>query len=730
MKKEDQIRKNKIIEYINSKEYTKMTAKQIAVIFGIPKEEYKVYEKILNSIEKDGYIYYDDSKRICKVDNVNIFACKYETKSRSFGFGRIIENDSNISSLNDDKDIYISRENSNGSYNNDIVLVKIVARPEGKNKEGKVLKIISRADENIAGIFQKSNNFGFVIPINPAIEDIYIPANKCYGLDDQDRVLVRIIKYPTINRKAEGKVIEVIGKKSDEDIDRTTILAGYNVSSQFSDNVLKEAQFVSNFDVVDCLDGRIDFRKNRIYTIDSEDAKDLDDAVIVNEDKNGNYVLSVHIADVSHYVKPYSELDKEAIKRGTSIYTPGKVIPMLPKELSNGICSLNAGEDRLTLAVDIVYDKKGNILDNRIYKSVINVTKKMSYEKVQAVLDRSDRTVLYEYMDYIKDIELMAELARILKARREKEGSINFDLPETKIILDEKGDVVDVKPYEVGFSNNIIEEFMLAANKVIAETFYHLEAPFIYRIHEEPDIEKLKELNEVLGNMGMTIKGINNKIHPKALADIVLEAENTGDKKKQVVISSLVLRSLKLAKYSEDCLGHFGLAFKYYCHFTSPIRRYPDLFIHRVISLYIDSGYLPDESVLNKLYKNAREFAITSTEREKTATEIEREFDDLYKAKYMKKHLGDVYEGMVSGITKFGMYIKLENTVEGLVTLASLSDDYYIYDEKNMKLIGERTNRVYDVGTKVMVQVVRADEQMHQIDFELVVDLDEENKKY
>lgn len=727
MKKEDQIRKNKIIEYINSKEYTKMTAKQIAVIFAIPKEEYKVYEKILSSIEKDGYIYYDDSKRICKVDNENIFVCRYEVKSRSFGFGRVIENEL-TQDMQEDKDIYISRENNLFAYNNDIVLVKVIERPEGKNKEGKVLKIISRAEENIAGIFEKSNNFGFVVPINSAIDDIYIPTNKCYGLDNEDRVLVRITKYPTLNRKAEGKIVEVIGKSTDKDIDRTTILAGYNVTMKFPESVLKEAEFVSNQNIEEYLENRVDFRKNRIYTIDSEDAKDLDDAVIVKEDKKGNYVLSVHIADVSHYVKPNSELDKEAIKRGTSIYTPGLVIPMLPKELSNGICSLNAGEDRLTLAVDIVYDKQGNILDNRIYKSVINVTKKMSYEKVQAVIDRSNREVLYEYMDYIEDIELMAKLAKILKARREKEGSINFDLPETKIVLDEQGEVIDVKPYEVGFSNNIIEEFMLAANKVVAETFYHLEAPFIYRIHEDPDTDRLKELNEVLANMGMTIKGINNKVHPKAIADVVTEAEKTGDKKKQVVVSSLVLRSLKLAKYNEACLGHFGLAFKYYCHFTSPIRRYPDLFIHRVISEYIDSGYMVEDKILNKLYKNAKEYSLTSSEREKNATEIEREFDDVYKAKYMKKHLGDIYEGMVSGITKFGMYVKLENTVEGLVTLASLPDDYYIHDEKNMRLIGERTNKVYDIGTKVMVQVVRADDKLHQIDFELVVDLNGESK--
>jgi len=721
VKKEDQIRKNKIIEYINSKEYTKMTAKQIAVIFDVHKEQMQDYEKILKKIEKEGYIYYDDSKRICKVDNKDIFVCRYELKSRSFGFGRVIENEYTVNIDQEEKDIYISKDNSNFAFNNDIILVKIIDRPEGKNKEGKVIKIISRADEKIAGIFEKNNNFGFVVPLNPAIDDIYIPQKKCHGIDNGDRVLICIIKYPTLNKKAEGTIVEIVGKENDDDIDRTTILAGYNVNKTFPKEVLKDAEYVANTNIEESLENRVDFRNNRIYTIDSEDAKDLDDAVVVKLDKNNNYVLSVHIADVSHYVKNLSNLDKEAIKRGTSIYTPGLVIPMLPKELSNGICSLNAGEDRLTLAVDITFDKKGNVIDNRIYKSVVCVTKKMTYEKVQEVLDRSNRDTLYEYMNYIEDIELMAELAKVLKKKREQEGSINFDIPESKITLNEKGEVVDVAPYVVGFANNIIEEFMLAANKVVAETFYHLEAPFIYRIHEEPDTEKLKELNEVLAHMGVPIKGIN-KIHPKVLADVMSEIEKEDDDKKKMVVSSLMLRSLKLAKYSEECLGHFGLAFKYYCHFTSPIRRYPDLFIHRVISEYIDNSYVLDDNKLIKLYKQAKEYAYLSSEREKVATEIEREFDDLYKTKYMKKHLGDEYEGVVSGITKFGMYVKLQNTVEGLVTLASLEDDYYIHDEKNMRLVGERTNKVYDIGKKVKVQVVRADEMMHQIDFVIVGD--------
>ncbi len=381
------------------------------------------------------------------------------------------------------------------------------------------------------------------------------------------------------------------------------------------------------------------------------------------------------------------------------------------------------GEDRLSLAIDMVFDKEGNIISNKIYKAVINVTKKMTYEKVQQVIDRSNKETLYEYVDYIEDIELMAKLARILKNKRSKEGSINFDLPESKITLDEKGEVSNIEAYKVGFANNIIEEFMLASNQVIAETFFHIEAPFIYRIHEEPDVEKLRELNETLKNLGInaSIKGLN-KIHPKAISDVMDEVIKTDDEKKQTVISALILRSLKIAKYSELCLGHFGLAFKYYCHFTSPIRRYPDLFIHRVISEYIANGYNPDEKTLSKRYAQAKEYSFISSDREKVATELERECDDLYKAKFMKRHVGDEYEGIISGVTKFGIYIKLDNTVEGLVTMQNLRDDYYIHDEKNMRLIGDRSKKVFELGQKVKIQVIKVNEQLRQIDFEIIGD--------
>ncbi len=715
MKEELSEKKAMVAEYILSKEYTKMTARQIAVILGVPKHEIDILEKMIYELECEGKIYIDDSKRICIVDNKEYFVCKYEAKSKGFGFAVVIS-----SPDNKQEDIHISKENNLESLNSDIVLVRVVKQTEpGKRREGIVIKIIKRAGEKIVGVFAKGEGYGFVVPIVQGINDIYIPGKFCYGLKDKDVVKVEITRYATDTKKAEGKILEIIGSEGDEDIERTSIFASYGVETIFKQSVLDNAEEVAKTDMIADMPSRRDLREEKTYTIDSEDAKDLDDAVTVKLLEDGNFKLSVHIADVSHYVKDGSALDKEAIKRGTSVYTPGKVVPMLPKELSNGICSLNAGEPRLALSVDAVIDKQGKTISTDIYKAIITVTKKMTYEKVAKVLDRSDREVLYEYADYIEDISLMEKLARILRNKRFKEGSINFNIPETKIILDDSGEVINVKPYEITFANNIVEEFMLAANQIVAETFFHLEAPFIYRIHETPDEDKLRELNEVLSNMGTSIKGIK-KVHPKAMAEVLEYFETLGDEEKKVIASTLILRSLKLAKYNEVCVGHFGLNFEYYCHFTSPIRRYPDLFIHRVISRYIESGYNLEEKELRKLTNQSREYAFTSTEREKIATQIERDFDDMYKAKYMAKNKNKEFEGAISGITKYGIYVKLDNTVEGMVTMSELSDDYYIYDEKNIVLRGERTGKVYSLGQKLTVVCTRADDKLKQIDFKIV----------
>jgi len=713
-----EIRKEKILEFINSKEYKLMTVKQIAVLFGVPKDEVKQLEKIINKLEIEGKLYIDDSKRICVPNNVSRFVCKYEAKSRGFGFACV------VSGNTDTKDIHISKENMNGAFDKDTVLVEaILPKEEGKSLEGKVVKIIKRGETTFVGIVRKNDSFGFVEIVDGIIDDIYVPYKLMQGVENNDRVVVKITKYPTANRKAEGKIIEIIGHESDKDIEQAVILASHRIEDKFPKAVIEEAEELSSVSQDDLKD-RVDLRDKNIYTIDGDDAKDLDDAICVEKLSDEEYKLSVHIADVSYYVRENSNIDKEAIKRGTSIYTPGRVIPMLPRTLSNGICSLQEGEDRLCLSCDMIINTKAQVTFSTIYKSVINSKKRMTYHKVESVLNKDDENVLNEYAPFIEDIYLMKELSDILKEKRNSSGSINFDIPETYFELDNDGNVIDVRPYEIGVSNGIIEEFMLVTNKIVAKTFKDLDAPFIYRIHEKPDIEKLREVNETLKNMGSSIKGIN-KIHPKALATVLEDFK--GDNKKYTVISKMLLRSLKLAKYAPVCLGHFGLNFTDYCHFTSPIRRYPDLFIHRVISEYLNNGYTLDSKSYTKLKAKAEKYAITSSDAEKTATEVERDFDDLFMAKYMASHLGDEFEGVISSVTGFGFYVKLENTIEGLVTLSNLADDYYIYHEKNMTLIGERTGKKYEIGQKVTVKVIRSSVELRQIDFALVKEENNEN---
>ena len=698
-------RKQRILDYVNSDEYKLMTVKQIAVLFAVPKDEIKELEKIINKLETEGKIYIDDSKRICSLKKSAKFVCKYEAKSKGFGFARVISENGNK------QDIYISKENANGAFDNDIVLIDIIQPKEiGKNSEGKVVKIIQRGEATFVGIVRKNDTFGFVEVLDDTINDIYIPYKLMQGVENNDRVVVRITKYPTNIRKAEGKIVEIIGHESDKDIEQAVILAKHNIVEKFPKVVIQEAEQIQEINASE-LANRVDLRDKNIYTIDGEDAKDLDDAICVEKLSDEEYKLSVHIADVSYYVKENSNIDKEAIKRGTSIYTPGRVIPMLPRNLSNGICSLTEGETRLTLSVDMIINSKGEVTFSTIYKSVIQSKKKMTYEKVQEIIDGNTPK---EYALYKQDILIMKELADLLRQRREKAGSINFNIPETKFVLDEQGEPIQVEPYITGESNNIIEEFMLITNMVVAKTFNELDAPFIYRIHEYPELDKLKELNETLKNMGSSIKGIN-KIHPKSLATVLEDFKD--DSKRYMAVSKLLLRSLKLARYDTTCAGHFGLNFKFYCHFTSPIRRYPDLFIHRVISKYIDNGYSLETKEYDKLNAKSEKLARISSDCEKTATEVERDFDDLYMAKYMAKHLGDEYYGVISSVTAFGIYVKLDNTIEGLVSLSNIPDDYYIYNEKTMSLIGEKTGKVFEIGQRVKVKVIRSSVELRQIDF-------------
>ena len=585
--------------------------------------------------------------------------------------------------------------------------------------------------QTVVGIFQKNKNFGFVVPDNKSFEtDIFI-AKKDFGkARNNHKVVVEITKYPSKGRNAEGKVIEVIGDVNQAGVDMLSIIKEHNLPAKFSKEVVNEAQTKGNTINPKHIKNRVDLRGEEIFTIDGEDAKDLDDAIRVQKLENGNYILDVHIADVSHYVPQDSLLDKEAYIRGTSIYMLGRVIPMLPRELSNGICSLNAGEDRFTLSCSMEINPKGDVVDSKVYKGVINVTERMNYTDVQKILDKSDDVVLKKYEKYINHFELMAELATILKNKRLEKGYLNLDIPESKIILDINGYAIDVNKYETSFSNEIIEQFMLTANETIAEKFYWLEAPFIYRVHEEPDIEKVGELNKFLSNLGLKIKTSGETVHSKAFSQILEKIKGRPEEK---VVSNLVLRALKLAKYDSENKGHFGIASKYYCHFTSPIRRYPDLFIHRVISEYLKDNYDVGEDFIERYNKLAQDSAINSSEREKIATKVEREAEKIKKAEYMENHIGEVYEGVVSGVTSFGMFVELENTVEGLIRFDDMgSDDYFVFDEDRRILVGEHTKKTYSIGDKVIIRVKYASKLLRYIDFEIYkednIEIDENDK--
>ena len=570
--------------------------------------------------------------------------------------------------------------------------------------------------KQIVGTYQKSRNFGFVVPDDKKLgTDIYVSKKNALKAKNNQKVVVEITKQPKNGKSAEGKIIEIIGYIDQAGVDMLSLVKEYGLPYDFPVEVVKEAKKIKQEIDEKDIANRKDLRNQEIFTIDGEDAKDLDDAVNVQKLDNGNYILGVHIADVSYYVKEGSLLDKEAFVRGTSVYMLNRVIPMLPTELSNGICSLNAGVDRFAISCVMEIDQKGKVVSSDVFKSVIRVTERMSYTNVQKILDNSDKKVVKRYEKYISHFKLMEELAHILKDRRSKDGSLNLDLPETKVILDERGFAIDITKYEMYFANEIIEQFMLTANETIAEKFYWLEAPFIYRVHENPDIDKVKELNKFLFNMGYRVKCNNEEVHPTAFAHVLNEAKGKPEER---VISNLILRTLKVARYESENKGHFGIASKYYCHFTSPIRRYPDLFIHRIISRYLKQSYILSEEEKEKYSTQATKYAEISSECEKIAQKVERESVDIKIAEYMEGHIGEEYDGIISSITSFGVFVELDNTAQGLVRFDKLGDEYFIYDENMKTLQGEKTKTMYHIGDKIHVRVIRADKLSRQIDFE------------
>ncbi len=699
----------KVLNLIEDKDYAPMKAKEIAMIMHVPKSEYNELLRILGKLEMEMKIQKNRKNQYRPVEEV-YYDGIYRKNQKGFGFVKIEDQED---------EIYIAKENSKNALNGDRVLIEII---EEKNKvkkaEGKVVKILKHEKDTIVGRFENNKNFGFVVPDDKNFgTDIFISKKNFGKARNNHKVLVKIIKYPEKGKKAEGKVLEVLGNVNEAGVDMLSLIKEYNLPSTFPEPVVEEAKKCGNQIDEKDIEKRRDLRQDIIFTIDGEDAKDLDDAVKVTKLENGNYKLDVHIADVSHYVKPNSLLDQEALIRGTSIYMLGRVIPMLPRELSNGICSLNAGEDRFTLSCSMEINEKGKVVSSDVYKAVINVTERMTYTNVQKILDNSDEEVVNRYKPYIGEFKLMEELAQILKNKRLEQGYLNLDIPESKIELDIDGRVTNIKKYETTFANEIIEQFMLTANETIAEKFFWLDAPFIYRVHEKPDYEKVQELNKFLFNFGLRIKANKDNIYPKEFAKILEEIQGKEEEK---VVSNLVLRTLKVARYEAENQGHFGIASKYYCHFTSPIRRYPDLFIHRIISKYLEDNYDVEENFVEEYKKQAEERAKQSSERENIATKVERESEDIKKAEYMESRIGEEYEGIISSVTSFGIFVELENTVEGLIRFDDLGDEYFIYDEERKMLIGEQTRTTYKIGDKINIRVKDASKLMRTVDFEKI----------
>ena len=699
----------KVLNLIKDRDYAPMKAKEIAMIMHVPKNEYNALLRILGKLEMEMKIQKNRKNQYRPVDTV-YYDGIYRKNQKGFGFVKIEDQED---------EIYIAKENSKNALNGDRVLIEII---EEKNKvkkaEGKVVKILKHEKDTIVGRFENNKNFGFVVPDDKNFgTDIFISKKNFGKARNNHKVLVKIIKYPEKGKKAEGKIIEVLGNVNEAGVDMLSLIKEHKLPSTFPEPVVEEAKKCGNQIDENDIARRRDLRQDMIFTIDGEDAKDLDDAVKVSKLENGNYKLDVHIADVSYYVRPNNLLDQEALLRGTSIYMLGRVIPMLPRELSNGICSLNAGEDRFTLSCSMEINQKGEVISSDVYKAVINVTERMTYTNVQKILDYSDEEIVNRYKPYISEFKLMEELAIILKNKRLEQGYLNLDIPESKIELDMDGRVTNIKKYETTFANEIIEQFMLTANETIAEKFFWLDAPFIYRVHEKPDYEKVQELNKFLFNFGLRIKANKDNIYPKEFAKILEEVKGKEEEK---VVSNLVLRTLKVARYEATNEGHFGIASKYYCHFTSPIRRYPDLFIHRIISKYLENNYDVEESFVEEYKKQAEERAKQSSERENIATKVERESEDIKKAEYMEGRIGEEYEGIISSVTSFGIFVELENTVEGLIRFDDLGDEYFIYDEERKMLIGEHTKTTYKIGDKINIRIKDASKLMRTVDFEKI----------
>lgn len=709
-------RKKVIYDLICDDLYTPMKFKELAMLLQVPKERRDELRQILEALESEGKIYLSKRGKYCRGEAKRLTGI-FRASLKGFGFV-VIEGE--------EQDIYIAEEDTNTAMDQDEVEVVITREPDGRSREGKIVRIVNRALTKVVGLYQvrKGKSYGFVIPDNQRLSsDIFVPAEYSKGAVDGHKVVVELTSYGDDRRSPEGKVVEIIGHINDPGTDILSIVKGYDLPLEFPEKVLNQAERVAKPVSEADRQGRQDLRDWQMVTIDGEDAKDLDDAVSIAREGDC-YILGVHIADVTNYVQENSALDREAFKRGTSVYLVDRVIPMLPHTLSNGICSLNQGEDRLALSCIMKIDEKGRVVDHEIAETVIRVDQRMSYTSVKKILEDHDPEEMKKYQELVPMFEEMSRLSKILREHRRIRGSIDFDFPETKMILDEKGRPLELQPYERNVATRMIEDFMLLANETVAEDYYWQELPFVYRTHEAPDEEKIRTLATFINNFGYSMHVGANEVRPKEIQKLLAKVEGSPQ---EAMISRLALRSMKQAKYTPENSGHFGLAAAYYTHFTSPIRRYPDLQIHRIIKDNI-RGRMQEEKIVH-YDKILPEVTKHASEMERRAEEAERETVKLKKVEYMQQHLGEIFEGVISSITKWGMYVELPNTVEGLVHVANMRDDHYEYDENRYELVGAHTNKVYKLGQRIRIRVTGADRLLRTIDFEIAEEGEEEDGK-
>jgi len=699
--------KEQILEFMRREAYRPLLAEELFEALGIKDRE--EFMQALIDLENDGKVICTRKLRYGLPEKMNLAVGKLQGHSGGYGF--VLQDTPGV------PDVFISSDNMNGALHNDRVVARMMGRNwNGPKQEGEIIRILNRANETIIGTFERGKKYSFITPDEKRISlDVFVPNGRDKGAKTGDKVVVEVTSWPERRRNPEGKVINIIGHKDDPGVDVVSILWKYGLPQEFPQPVLKEVGKVSPTVTPEQIQGRQDLRELLMCTIDGEDAKDLDDAVSLEVLPNGSYRLGVHIADVGSYVPPGSALDKEAYKRGTSVYLVDRVVPMLPPELSNGICSLNPKVDRLALSVFMEINDRGQVLKHDILESVININERMTYSKVKKILVDKDPALTEQYQGLVDMFLNMEKLCLILKNRRLQRGAIDFEFPEIKVILDERGAPVDIVRYDRSIADQIIEEFMLVTNETVAQHYFEEKVPFVYRIHEVPNGEKVANLNRFLFAFGLSIKGFHN-LHSGAFQEVLRKVEGRTEER---VISTVMLRTMKLARYSEENLGHFGLAAEYYCHFTSPIRRFPDLVIHRIIKEALAKGKLPGKRK-DKLAEFVADAAMQSSERERVATEAERESKDLKKVEFMLDKVGEEYDAIVSTVTSFGMFVELDNLVEGLVHVTNLADDFYEFDEARHSLIGRHTGKIFRIGDKVRVKLEKVNIDQRQLDFELV----------